>query len=96
MFKTTMENGIGKGMLITFENGVTASIRIGVCNYCDSSKSSDSIFGRESKNCEICAWDKNNNDILLEEMFGAHDGIAGWVSANDIPAFLEFCSKYSS
>lgn len=89
MFKITN----GRGFQITFKNGWTASVQFGVGNYCDHHDDNLSTIGQEreakvwsSQYAEVAAWPDSGELVPLREDGGT---VRGWLSANDVLAFLQ-------
>ena len=75
-----------KGFWITFENGWTVSVQFGRWNYCAGrEKSYEEIKedGAESPDCEIAAWDMNNEWYDFGD-----DKVKGHVTPKEVLAFL--------
>lgn len=86
-----------KGFSITFENGNTVSVQWGPANYCnpDHPQGRDAPFDApmqtrvwKAQNAEIAAW---NKDGAWHQF--AHDSVDGWVSPDDIAAFIHFVAN---
>lgn len=79
-----------KGFQVTFDNGYTASIQYGKCNYCDRKDYSIGSLNEPlpnditCSNFEMAVWDKDNNWVRLTE----HDDVAGYVPFEHLPVIL--------
>ncbi len=79
-----------KGFHLTFDNGLTISIQIGVGNYCSNrSLYKDFDFEQqqsitECNNAEIAIWDKDNIWFKFEG-----DTVKGWVKTEEIGIWID-------
>lgn len=80
-----------KGFQMEFPNGWTASVMFGSTNYCTnrwtfipSPDQPNQSGGIESTTAEISAW----NSETGAEFFDDNDNVEGWVTAEDVVAFL--------
>jgi hypothetical protein len=64
-----------KGFTITFDNGVTVSVQFGYGNYCEKRFEKDSPFNHTSKDAEVLAWDKDDNELISPQ---------GWQSPEQV------------
>ena len=87
-------NAGNRGIHIEFDNGMTASIQFSHYNYCDSQETEDSIIPTKAKNCEIACYDKDGKWYTSEYDSELNDDVKGYVSTEEIPAFLEWCKNY--
>ncbi len=85
----------GKGFQMKFANGWTASVQWGTGNYCDhydmrySSTANVEAGQKGSTTAEIAAWDGNGE----WHNFG-NDTVKGWVSPDEVVAFLSMVSNF--
>lgn len=95
MLKSTM----GKGFLMSFENGLTISVQWGPGNYCKNySKKYEVHDGRqmmidcESENAEVAVWDTKTGKYLHAGDFlndpDAVDDVLGWLSADEVAEII--------
>ena len=80
----------GKGLHLTFKNGLTLSIQFGLGNYCSNYNKiqlddRNNIF---SDDFEIAVWDKKGN-FVTKEVFKIKDNdVIGYVSVNKIDSII--------
>lgn len=80
----------GKGFHMTFANGWTASVQFGSTNYIQGYP--NNLPGHcESPDAEIAAWDTEGN---WHDFDGR--GVKGWVSPDDVLAFLQLIAAKKS
>lgn len=85
-----------KGFSMTFANGITISVQWGSMNYCSNRSFAKPIKWQHdmtsqintSIDAEIAIWD--DNDVWID--FGM-DKVRGFVSADEVAAWIDMCSK---
>lgn len=88
-----------QGIHFHFENGMIASVQFGANHYCHHLKEdiSDMVIASASS-VEISCWkpgfDGPATDYLMEYDPTQTQDYKGWVSIEEIPAFLEWCKNY--
>jgi hypothetical protein len=90
----------GKGFQMTFANGWTVSVQFGPANYIMNPRIGNPRIGESyiramrdageqgSVDAEIAAWD--SNDVWYD--FG-NDKVKGWVSADEVAAFIQMIAN---
>lgn len=100
MFKITN----GKGVQMTFENGLTISVQFGAGNYCDNRN--NSIYEESQKTCgqsiiesntaEIAIWN-NEGDWITNKFTDRGDGtVAGWLVTDEVFEIMEKVKNYKA
>jgi UPF0288 family protein (methanogenesis marker protein 3) len=86
-----------KGFQMTFKNGITISVQMGVSNYCERKsneyplQSEKGVSMISSENAEIAIWDKNETWHNFEG-----DQVKGWVSADETAKWIKKARKAKS
>jgi hypothetical protein len=79
-----------KGFHLTFNNGLTISVQIGVGNYCNNQNHSlDYDFEQKQAitkcdNAEIAIWDNNNVWFKFD-----NDTVKGWVNTEEVGIWID-------
>ena len=97
----------GKGFHVTFYNGVTVSVQLGVTNYCATYSDTPSLFDKNPSN-----WDKDSREqakygtrdaelaIMYKEEFitsefsKEEDGVMGFVSPETVLKAMIWAEAY--
>lgn len=82
-----------KGFCLTFENGVTASVRWGEDNCCSNRENNDT-----SPDAEVACWRKGDNRgfAFIHQVWKEADicNNCGYLSADQVVDFLAACKSY--
>lgn len=84
---------------MTFANGNTISVQWGYGNYCENREGEmtydmkGSEIMTKSADAEVASWDKNGVWNLRTFLPDASDDVKGWLSADEVLAFMNLVAK---
>lgn len=85
-----------RGIHIQFDNGMVASIQFGHYNYCEQLPNKSDFVEVTAENCEIACFENDTGKWHTKEYDPELcDDVKGYVSTEELPAFLEWCKNYN-